>query len=304
MEKQIKYFLDYLAVEKGLADNTIVSYRFDLKQFQEFCTGRKLSGVNEIDRAVVLSYLLELKKKERSPATIYRHMAALKAFCRFMVEDGVATLDPTANLESPSIKIKLPGVLDQEEMAVLLEQPRLEKPAGIRDRAMLELMYATGMRVTELVSLDLGHVDCRQGYVRCLGKGSKERIIPMGSMAGYYVKEYLQRGRAKITANRATTNALFLNLRGKRLTRQGFWKIIKKYAMQAGLSAEIRPHTLRHSFATHLLENGADLRSVQELLGHADITTTQIYTHLTGDRLRETYDHSHPRAIKQRDAKG
>lgn len=301
MEQQINFFLDYLSVERGLADNTIVSYRFDLKQFQAFCNRRKIVAVEGVDRAVVLNYLLELKQKKRSPATLHRHLAALKAFFRFLVEEGVSTVNPTANLESPSLKTKLPGVLDQEEVVLLLEQPHLEKPAGIRDRAMLELMYATGMRVTELVSLDLGHVDCRQGYVRCLGKGSKERIIPMGSLARYYVQIYLERGRSKITANRATTNALFLNLRGRRLTRQGFWKIIKKYAVQAGLSGDIRPHTLRHSFATHLLENGADLRSVQELLGHADITTTQIYTHITDDRLRETYNHSHPRAVKQRE---
>jgi integrase/recombinase XerD len=297
MEKQIKNFLNYLAVERGLAANTVVSYQFDLKQFQGFCTGRKIAGVAGIDRSVILNYLLELKKSGRSPATVSRHMAALKAFCRFLVEEGVIPRDPTANLESPGVKKKLPGVLDREEVENLLEQPRAGNPSGLRDRAMLELMYATGMRVSELISLDLEHVDCEQGYVRCMGKGSKERIIPVGSVAKYYLAEYLRRGRAKITANRAE-NALFLNMRGKRLTRQGFWKIIKKYALKAGITREITPHTLRHSFATHLLENGADLRSVQEMLGHADIATTQIYTHLTDTRLRETYNKSHPRAVK------
>lgn len=297
MENHIRDFLNYLAVERGLATNTVVSYQFDLKQFHGFCTGRKIAGVTGIDRTVILNYLLELKKTGRSTATISRHMAALKAFCRFLVEEGVLPGDPTANLESPGLNKKLPGVLDRREVESLLKQPRTGNPPGLRDRAMLELMYATGMRVSELISLDLEHVDCEQGYVRCMGKGSKERIIPVGSMARYYLAEYLRRGRAKITANRAE-RALFLNMRGKRLTRQGFWKIIKKYALKAGIKKEITPHTIRHSFATHLLENGADLRSVQEMLGHADISTTQIYTHLTDTGLRATYNKSHPRAVK------
>lgn len=295
METDIRHFLNYLAVERGLAQNTITSYALDLKQFKSFCQRRQVSKAGEIARNLVLNYILELKKSGRSSATIARHMAALKAFCRFLVDEQVLGSDPMANLESPGLPKKLPGVLAQEEVQKLLEQPRVGNPGGLRDKAMLELMYATGMRVSELLTLDLDQVDCEHGYVRCLGKGSKERIIPVGSVARNFLTEYLRWGRAKIKANKGE-KALFLNMRGNRLTRQGFWKIIKKYAQQAGISKQITPHTLRHSFATHLLENGADLRSLQEMLGHADITTTQIYTHLTETKLRETYDKHHPRA--------
>lgn len=295
MEKYILNFLNYLTVERGLAENTIISYALDLKQFMAFCANRKVLQCSQIDRNIILTYLLELKKRGLSAATISRHMAALKVFCRFLLDEQVLPGDPTANLESPVIRKKLPGVLSQAEVEKLLEQPRALSPAGLRDKAMLELMYATGMRVSELLSLDREHVDCERGFVRCLGKGARERIIPMGSVARKFVAEYLQRGRAKITSNRQE-NALFLNMRGKRLTRQGFWKILKKYTLKAGITGDITPHTLRHSFATHLLENGADLRFVQEMLGHADITTTQIYTHLTDTRLREVYKKHHPRA--------
>ncbi|TYO95596.1 site-specific tyrosine recombinase XerD [Desulfallas thermosapovorans] len=295
MEINTRHFLNYLAVERGLAQNTISSYALDLKQFKNFCRRRQVSKAGEITRNVVLNYILELKKSGRSSATIARHMAALKAFCRFLVDEQVLGSDPMANLESPGLPKKLPGVLAQEEVQKLLEQPRVGNPGGLRDKAMLELMYATGMRVSELLTLDLDQVDCEHGYVRCLGKGSKERIIPVGSVARNFLSEYLRWGRAKIKANKGE-KALFLNMRGNRLTRQGFWKIIKKYARQAGIAREITPHTLRHSFATHLLENGADLRALQEMLGHADITTTQIYTHLTENKLRETYDKHHPRA--------
>ena len=289
--------MDYLAVERGLAKNTIESYQFDLKTFKAFCTKRQVLEVGQIDRVLVLNYLLELKKMGRSAATVARHMAALKVFCRFLVDEGLLFGDPTANLESPGSGRKLPGVLGQSEVELLLEQPRTGNAAGLRDKAMLELMYATGMRVSELISLDVEHIDLETGYVRCTGKGSKERIIPVGTIAKHFLMEYLGRGRAKITASR-TESALFLNMRGKRLSRQGFWKIIKKHARKAGIR-EITPHTLRHSFATHLLENGADLRSVQEMLGHADITTTQIYTHLTDTRLREAFNKSHPRALRK-----
>lgn len=219
----------------------------------------------------------------------------MKIFCRFLVDEQVLGSDPMANLESPGPPKKLPGVLTQEEIERLLEQPRVGNTAGLRDKAMLELMYATGMRVSELLALDVDQVDYERGYVRCLGKGAKERIIPVGTVARNFLMEYLRRGRAKITANHKE-QALFLNMRGKRLTRQGFWKIVKKYAMEAGIAKTITPHTLRHSFATHLLENGADLRALQEMLGHADITTTQIYTHLTRTKLREIYNKHHPRA--------
>ncbi len=295
MEEQIQQFLTYLTVERGLAQNTIISYALDLKQFKAFCNRRQLVQAGWMDRNLVLNYLLELKKTGRSPATISRHMATLKTFCRFLVDEQVLGSDPMANLESPALKKKLPGVLAQEEVEKLLEQPRVGNTAGLRDKAMLELMYATGMRVSELLALDLGQVNGEYGYVRCLGKGAKERIIPVGVVARKFLTEYLSRGRIKISPGKGE-KALFLNMHGKRLTRQGFWKIIKKYALAAGITKTITPHTLRHSFATHLLENGADLRALQEMLGHADIATTQIYTHLTQTKLREVYNKHHPRA--------
>ncbi|KAF1086506.1 Tyrosine recombinase XerD [Sporotomaculum syntrophicum] len=295
MEDKIQQFLTYLTVERGLAQNTIISYALDLKQFKAFCCRRQVVQVNRVERNLVLNYLLELKKTGRSSATISRHMAALKAYCRFLVDEQVLDSDPMANLESPGLQKKLPGVLAQDEVEKLLDQPRIGNTGGLRDKAMLELMYATGMRVSELLTLDLHHVDCEHGYVRCTGKGSKERIIPVGTIARNFLLEYLGRGRPKILGGKVE-NALFLNMRGQRLTRQGFWKIIKKYALEAGITKIITPHTLRHSFATHLLENGADLRALQEMLGHADITTTQIYTHLTQSKLREVYNKHHPRA--------
>ncbi|MCG8401741.1 MAG: site-specific tyrosine recombinase XerD [Firmicutes bacterium] len=295
MDKHIMEFVNYLAVERSLARNTVISYALDLKQFKNFCANRRVSDIKTVDRTVIMNYIAHLQKIGRSPATLSRQMAALKMFFRFLTDEGLLAKEPTENMESPGVKKKLPAVLDQDEIVGLLEQPRTGNTPGLRDKAMLELMYATGMRVSELLSLDIGHVDCAHGYVRCMGKGARERIVPIGAVAVRYTGEYLQRGRAKIKNSRAD-KALFLNMRGKRLTRQGFWKILKKYARQAGITKEITPHTLRHSFATHLLENGADLRSVQEMLGHADISTTQIYTHLTGTRLREEFKKFHPRA--------
>ncbi len=295
MEDKLQQFFAYLTVERGLAQNTIISYALDLKQFKSFCNRRQMEQAERIDRNSVLNYLLELKKTGRSPATISRHMAALKSFCRFLVDEQVLGSDPMANLESPGLKKKLPGVLAQEEVEKLLEQPRIGNVDGIRDKAMLELMYATGMRVSELLALDFDQVDFDRDYVRCLGKGAKERIIPVGAIARNFLAEYLCRGRIKICPDKEES-ALFLNMRGKRLTRQGFWKIIKKYALKAGITKTITPHTLRHSFATHLLENGADLRALQEMLGHADIATTQIYTHLTQTKLKEVFNKYHPRA--------
>jgi integrase/recombinase XerD len=295
MEGLVNHFLDYLLLERGLAENTLVSYKLDLTDFQLFCQKENLDPLSSGSRQAIILYLLKLKREGRAPATISRRLAALRTFYRFLLNEGVSSQDPTNNLESPRIYERLPHVLSVAEVELLLNQPRVSVPAGLRDKAMLELLYATGIRVSELISLDLEQINLKHGFVRCLGKGSKERIIPLGSVANYFVTEYLAHARAKLIKGKLTP-ALFVNQRGRRLTRQGFWKIIKKYALQARITKEIHPHTLRHSFATHLLENGADLRSVQELLGHADISTTQIYTHLTRARLREIYDKAHPRA--------
>ena len=294
-EELLTNFLNYLAVEKGLALNTLVSYRFDLRDFFSYCLKKELDLTTQINRQTVQAYLLKLHRKNLTPATISRHLAAIRSFYRFLLNEEYVSVDPTDSLESPHLVQHLPQVLTFREVETLLSQPSLAKPAGLRDKAMLELLYATGMRVTELISLELEHLDLEHGFVLALGKGSRERIIPLGSVAARYVSLYLTQGRSKLLKNK-NTKILFVNQRGTQLTRQGFWKIIKKYARLAGIKKEIAPHTIRHSFATHLLENGADLRSVQELLGHVDITTTQIYTHLTDVRLREVYNQTHPRA--------
>lgn len=295
MEKYLDEFIYHLAVERGLAENTLVSYRADLTGYILFCRKQELVSLEQADRDTVMSYLYKLQLDGRSPATISRHLAALRSFYRYAVREGLLQKDPTGDLDSPKLPQKLPRVLTVEEVDLLLGQPLISEPAGIRDKAMLELLYATGIRVSELVSLNLEQAHIKNGFIRCFGKGGKERIVPMGDIAARFLEEYLSRGRNKLTRSHST-KALFVNQHGKRLTRQGFWKIIKKYAHKARITKEITPHTLRHSFATHLLENGADIRSVQEMLGHADISTTQIYTHLTRNKLKEMYNRSHPRA--------
>lgn len=295
MEKTVDEFIYHLAVERGLAENTLVSYRADLGGYITFCRKQGLASLEQAERDLIMSYLFQLQLDGRSPATISRHLAALRTFYRYLVSEAVLTGDPTTDIESPRQSQKLPRILTVEEVDLLLAQPLTGEPAGLRDKTMLELIYATGMRVSELVALDLEHVNLESGFIRCFGKGLKERLVPTGDVAARFLKEYLARGRSKLSRAGATA-ALFVNQQGRRLTRQGFWKIIKKYARKAKIEKRITPHTLRHSFATHLLENGADLRSVQEMLGHADISTTQIYTHLTKRKLREIYDRTHPRA--------
>jgi integrase/recombinase XerD len=222
-------------------------------------------------------------------------MASIRSFYNFLFQERRVMENPAADLSSPKIEKKLPRVLTTAEVDLLLEQPDLQQVGGLRDKAMLEVIYATGVRVSELISLNTLDINLEAGFLRCTGKGSKERIIPLGSVAVHHLNTYLKAGRPKLVRERSEP-ALFLNLQGRRLTRQGFWKILKKYARQAGITKEITPHTIRHSFATHLLENGADLRSVQEMLGHADISTTQIYTQVTQRRLRDIYNKTHPRA--------
>ncbi len=295
LEKSIDEFIYHLAIERGLAENTLVSYRADLSRFLSFCRKHGKQLLEQVDKDLIMSYLFHLQLNGRSPATISRLLAALHSFFLFAVREEYLVTDPSADLESPKISQKLPRVLSIEEVDLLLGLPRTNEPAGLRDKAMLELLYATGVRVTELVSLDLEHVHIENGFILCLGKGGKERMIPLGDVAARCIEEYLTLGRIKLCKT-GGSSALFLNQHGRRLTRQGFWKIIKKYALKANIKIEITPHTFRHSFATHLLENGADIRSVQEMLGHADISTTQIYTHLTRNKLKEIYNRSHPRA--------
>ncbi|HWR38064.1 MAG TPA: site-specific tyrosine recombinase XerD [Patescibacteria group bacterium] len=295
METYEKEFLNYLVVERGLARNTLESYGRDLRQFRHFLAAQKSQFTQNSGRDAILSYLTHLKNQGKSASTLARNLAALKSFCHFLLRERYLERNPATNLESPKLDKRLPKVLSPEEVNALLLRPHPQNPAGLRDKTMLELLYATGLRVSELVNLTLSDVQPSIGYVKCYGKGSKERIVPLGSIALTCVEAYLSRGRPKLLKKTQTT-ALFLNAAGRGMTRQGFWQIIKKYAAEAGINKNITPHTLRHSFATHLLENGADLRSVQEMLGHANISTTQIYTHVTKTHLVEVYDKSHPRA--------
>jgi integrase/recombinase XerD len=295
MENLIQEFIEYLGHEKGLASNTLESYGRDLRQYCGFLSEGTSQTPETASQATIVAYLMSLRKQGKATATIARRLAALKAFYQFMLKENYVTKDPTDELSSPKLERKLPKVLSVEEVEKLLNQPDTSTPAGIRDKAMLEVLYATGIRVSELVNLNLDDVDLKEGFVRCVGKGSRERVVPMGEIAINSLRMYLSQGRPKLMSN-PKANALFLNHHGRRLTRQGFWKIVKKYAAQLGINKHITPHTLRHSFATHLLENGADIRAVQEMLGHADISTTQIYTHVTKDRLKDVYARSHPRA--------
>jgi len=295
MDGYVNEFINYLSVERGLAQNTLESYGRDLRQFEAYMNSTHKDLIKDSNRATILEYLNTLQSKGRAVSTISRNLAAIKSFYQYLVREKYIDKDPAANVESPKLEKKLPKILTISEVEELLKQPNVSTPNGIRDKAMLELLYATGIRVSELISLNISDVNLDMGYVKCFGKGSKERIVPLGSIAAKCVQEYLNKGRPKLVRT-YDEPALFVNHHGNRLTRQGFWKIIKKYAQEANINKPITPHTLRHSFATHLLENGADLRSVQEMLGHADISTTQIYTHITKSHLKEVYDKTHPRA--------
>lgn len=301
LREAINSFLNYLTVEKGFSENTVVAYRNDLYQLASFvaeeATKHSFTPVwTSFGRQGMLSYLLNLKERNYAATTTARKMAAAKSFFSFMVAEGNIKDNPMLNVTSPRVGKSLPKPISINQAMLLLEQPaKLSTPEAKRDRAILELLYASGMRVSELVSLNLDDINIDGGDVRCFGKGHKERIIPIAPRAALTVKKYLQEARPHLLHNDAE-QALFLNRRGDRLTRQGLWQILKGYAKSAGLDKEITPHTLRHSFATHMLNGGADLRSVQELLGHANISTTQVYTHLTSEHVRRIYEKSHPRA--------
>ncbi len=301
MKKYVDNFLNYLKVEKGFSKNTTDAYRNDLYQLvnfveQEAAKHGSAPSWASFGRQGMLSYMLSLNERGYVPTTKARKVAAAKSFFKFMTAEDNIKDNPTQDVPSPRIGKSLPKPISISQVRRLLEQPaKLSTPEAKRDKAMLQLLYASGMRVSELVSLNLGDVDMEGGYVRCFGKGHKERIIPIHEQATLAVKEYVEQMRPQLVRS-SGERALFLNLRGDRLTRQGFWQILKGYAKSAGLDTDITPHTLRHSFATHMLSGGADLRSVQELLGHANISTTQIYTHLTTEHIRRTYERSHPRA--------
>lgn len=301
MNEEMASFLNYLRVEKGFSENTVIAYQNDLGFLAGFVKERAakqsvMPTWSSFDRQGMLAYLLDLKERGYKATTMARKVAAARSFFKFLLAEKLIQKDPTENMSTPNVGKALPKPISINQVRLLLEQPaRLTTAEARRDTAMLELLYASGMRVSELIALDVGAVDCNEGSVRCFGKGHKERIIPIHDQASAAVRRYTEEVRPKLLRNQGET-ALFLNARGERLTRQGFWQKLKEYARSANLNVEISPHTLRHSFATHMLSGGADLRSVQELLGHANISTTQVYTHLTSDHIRRTYERSHPRA--------
>ncbi len=294
MDQYLDYFLNYLKVEKGLADNTLESYGRDLARYLDYLDRLKIDCPDDIGQTQVLGFLGELKKSGLAPRSRARCLSALRTFHRFLLAERYVTQDPTALVESPRAMQPLPKLLSQAQVERLLEAPHGEGALSLRDRALLEVLYATGMRVSELVGLRLGDLKLDIGCLNAYGKGSKQRLIPLGEVALEILQDYLQNGRPLLLKG-SGSDQVFLNRRGQALSRQGFWKNLKRYAQQAGITQQVYPHMLRHSFATHLLENGADLRAVQTMLGHADISTTQIYTHVVQERLKQLHEQFHPR---------
>lgn len=292
-EDILQAFLDFLCVEKGLSSNTVLSYSRDLKKLFYFFTKEKILWSNAKEEGLI-KFIHQQSRAGLSPRSLARLISSLKSFYKFLRLDDIVKKDPAVNLSSPKIWFKLPQFLTVEEVELLLRQPDERNVRGIRDEAMLELLYATGLRVSELVSLKRKNLNVEDGFLLCRGKGGKERIVPIGGMACQAIRRYLEEARSRLL--KEPNDSLFLTSRGGAFTRQGFWKLLKAYAKKAGLDLKISPHILRHSFATHLLERGADLRSVQLMLGHTQITTTQIYTHVSRERLRKVYEKYHPRA--------
>lgn len=295
MENFISQFIDYLSVERGFSQNTLLAYRRDLEQYLRFL---KANGINSWEKAednVLSKFRLSLKNKGASTSTVSRKIYAIKTFYRFLLQEGKINYDPTLDLSAPKTIKKLPSVLTVGDIEKLLQESEGEKIKNLRDKAILEVLYATGIRVSELISLTIDDINLKVGYLKVFGKGGKERIIPLGKKAIDSLKVYLEYSRPLLLKEKKNI-FLFLNNKGNKFTRQGIFYLLKFYSKKASLSKKIAPHTLRHSFATHLLERGADLRSVQEMLGHSNISTTQIYTHITRERLKEIYKKAHPRA--------
>ena len=294
LDDQIDAFRQYLIVEKGLARNTLAAYIADIQRFFYMLDPQIVQTPETVKRESIVDYLSRRRARGISSRTTARELVSLKAFCHFLYERQVISQNPTLQIESPKPWHRLPNVLTYAEVEHLLQAPDIHTPAGKRDAAILELLYATGLRASELVNLTLDHVNTTDGYLRIDGKGGKERLVPIGEMAAVQLDDYLQSGRASILRGRQTPY-MFVNRLGRGMTRQALWKTIKKYVQQIGITRSVSPHTLRHSFATHMLEGGADLRSLQHFLGHADISTTQIYTHVMQQQLHATYTTYHPR---------
>ncbi len=294
MKQYIDEFINYLAVERGLANNTLLAYGRDLAKYERYFEEKNIQEPSHVKRDDITDYMYYEKNEGLSANSICRSLAAIKMFHRFLVRERLVQEDPTHLVETPKLWKRIPGVLTSAEVEAMINAPKGWKWQAVRDRAILELFYASGMRVSELSNLSLENINLDVGYVRCTGKGRKERIVPIGNKAKEAVRKYCETARTKLVKYPMTME-LFLSRLGKRISRQSLWSIIKLYARVAGIKKEIKPHTLRHSFATHLLQHGADLRSVQEMLGHSDISTTQIYTHVDKERLKSIHKEFHPR---------
>ena len=293
MEKQIKLFLEFLKDDKKLSDNTLQSYNRDISQYEEYLNKNRLNYV-KITEEDIRTYMEYLQDENKKKSTISRSLASIRSFYQYLIRVKKVKKDPTKNIESPKIEKRVPSILTSKEVELLLEQPKDVDLKGTRDKAMLEFAYATGMRVTEIISLDIDDVNLDEGYVACSSR-SRTRNIPLGSMSLKALKEYIENAREYLIKD-DTERALFVNVNGTRLTRQGFWKIVKYYKEQAHITKEITPHVLRHSFATHLLQNGADLKSIQAMLGHSDISSTQVYMQFQDPTIKNAYKKAHPRA--------
>jgi integrase/recombinase XerD len=293
MREVIDEFINYLSVERNLAQNTLLAYRHDLKQYFDFLEKRKIEMLDKVAKEDITSFMLSQKDKGLSVTSVSRALAAIKMLHRFVLREGFSHSDPTTFLESPKLWKRIPEVLSVAEVEAMIKESYPRDWEGIRDNAILELLYASGMRVSELVNLRIEDANLEVGFIRCIGKGQKERVVPIGKKAIESLRRYLDKCRPRLAKKDASV--LFLSRLGKKISRQSIWKIIKKYAKKARIKRAIKPHTLRHSFATHLLEGGADLRSVQEMLGHSDISTTQIYTHVNKEHLKAIHQKFHPR---------
>ncbi|MBI4726921.1 site-specific tyrosine recombinase XerD [candidate division TA06 bacterium] len=294
MDEALQQYLTHLAVERGLSDNSIQSYDRDIRRYLIFLKTKNIADLRAVERKVISEFLSLLMGYGLSPVSLSRNISALRGFHRFLASEGTTKSDPTENIETPRLDKKLPEVLDLSEVEQLLAQPDPASRLGLRDKAMLEILYACGLRISELLTLKTSDLFFDQDFIRCFGKGSKERIVPVGRSARHWTEKYRRNSRPALL-KKFSAETLFLNNRGRPMSRMGFWKLLKAYAQKAGIKKRVHPHILRHSFATHLLEGGADLRSVQEMLGHADIGTTQIYTHVDREYLKEVHRQFHPR---------
>lgn len=293
MEKQIKLFLEFLENDKRVSKNTLESYRRDIMQYADYIEENHMN-YTKIDNEEIEEYLDYLKEEGKKASTISRNLASIRSFYQYLIRTKKIKNDPTENIQSPKVEKKIPSVLTSQEVELLLEQPKTVDLKGIRDKAMLEFAYATGMRVTEIINLDIDDVNLKEGYVSC-SNANKQRNIPLGAISINALKEYIKKARPYLIKSE-DEKSLFVNINGKRLTRQGFWKIVKFYKEQAHIEKEITPHVLRHSFATHLLQNGADLKAIQVMLGHSDISSTQVYMQFQDEGLKNIYKKAHPRA--------